>query len=102
MSSRIVSLIAISVIICWSSVSYASQVIKQETKGDQSPNITVLPGGHSELHYESSRKAESMMNQALSEIRQEFSKCLDVAVNFQNKKLDELNRQLSSVRLTIE
>jgi hypothetical protein len=67
MSNRILALIAISMIICWSSDSYASQEIKQETKGDQSPAITVLPGGRSELHYDVSDEVIAEIKRATSE-----------------------------------
>lgn len=97
MSNRILALIAISMIICWSSDSYASQEIKQETKGDQSPAITVLPGGRSELHYDVSDEVIAEIKRATSEIKNEYNRMLELAIEFQDKKLKELNRRLAEI-----
>ncbi len=73
--------------------SYAAERVTQETKGDQSPAVFVSPGGTSNINY----RIDAQIDQILSEVRKEFSKCLEVTIAFQSKKLEELNKTLSEL-----
>lgn len=73
--------------------SYAAQGVTQQTKGDQSPAVYVSPGGSASINY----KIDTEINQVLSEVRKEFSKCLEVSIAFQSKKLEDLNRTLAGL-----
>jgi len=78
---------------CILSEPYAAERVTQETKGDQSPAIYVSPGGTSNINY----RIDAQIDQILSEVRKEFSKCLEVTTAFQSKKLEELNKTLAEL-----
>ena len=77
----------------------ASNEVKQNTKGNQSPAVYISPGGNSKISYDISEKAISEIDRVVSEIRQQFSNCLEVAIDFQNKKLKDLNHTLAKLRV---
>ena len=57
----------------------------------------ISPGGSSEISYDISDKAIGEIDRVVSEIRQQFSNCLEVAIDFQNKKLKDLNQTLAEL-----
>jgi hypothetical protein len=67
-----------------SSGSLAADKITQETKGDQSPAQYVAPGGVGTIIYNYT-----------SDISTQFRKCLEIAMDYQTKKLNELNSILA-------
>lgn len=77
---------------------YALTEIKQKTEGNDSPATVVLPGGHYEPHYDISDKAiDALIDRVSLEINQKYSDCMDFAIDFQNKKLEELNHKLAEL-----
>lgn len=75
------------------SQSHAADKITQETRGDQSPAVTVLPGGTSSISY--NYIYNQVVAPAFSEIRQQYSECIRLVIDFQNKKLEELDKRLA-------
>jgi hypothetical protein len=46
---------------------------------------------------ETSYKIDAQIDQVLSEVRKEFSKCLEITIAFQSKKLEDLNKTLAGL-----
>ncbi|MCJ7602412.1 MAG: hypothetical protein MUO63_13060 [Desulfobulbaceae bacterium] len=98
MDKRSVKLIIASLVIHFSlCTANASSEVKQDTKGNQSPAVYISPGGSSKISYDISDKAIGEIDRVVSEIRQQFSNCLEVAIDYQNKKLKDLNQTLSEL-----
>ena len=68
--------------------TYSADVINQNTKGDQSPAITVLPGGTFNLQY------NKEIDKYTAIIKQHYSECMEATIAFQRDKLEELSNKL--------
>ena len=76
--------------------SYAAEGVTQETKGDQSPAILVMPGGTSNLTYKTdNEKTNALIEKYVSIVDKERLKCLEFVIAFQKQKLAEMNKTLA-------
>lgn len=69
---------------CLGPSSYGADTIIQKTEGDQAPAQYVAPGGVGTIIYNYT-----------SDINTQFRKCLEIAMDYQTKKLNELNSVLA-------
>ncbi len=94
MGKVIAFFLSLSLFFCLLAESTAAEKITQETKGSQSPAVFLSPGAISNINY------TTPIDQIMSEVHKEFSRCMEVTIAFQSKKLEELNKKLA--RLLVE
>ena len=85
------ALLILSLIPFFSSYLYAGETTIQETKGDKSPILNIGPGGTGSINY------NIYIEQGISDVRAYTDKALQLIIDYQHKKLQELNRQLAEL-----
>ncbi len=93
MHSIITTSTLVLLLLSFSPYSIAADKITQETRGDQSPAMTVQRGGTGNINY--NYVYNFIVAPTFTEIRQQNSECIRLVADFQRMKLEELDKRLA-------